>query len=91
MISAGTCVIMPFVLRDEHKLAYKPPDVSLFGKTVEMKFKVESGKIQWFKGQVMNYDGHTGKYGIYFPSDGETVYVFPDDKDMRFIRYLHVF
>ena len=61
----------------------KPPDVTLFGKPVEMKFKVASGKIQ-FWGQISNYDGLTGKYGIYFPSDGETVYVYPTDKDIRF-------
>ena len=29
---------------------HKPSDTTLFGKSVEMKFKV-SGKIQWFKGQ----------------------------------------
>ena len=62
---------------------YKPPDMTLFGKSVEMKFKV-SGKIQWFKGQITMYDGLTGKYGIYFPCDGETVYVYPNDKDLRF-------
>ena len=47
---------------------------TLFGKSVEMKFKV-SGKIQWFKGQITMYDGLTGKYEIYFPCDGETVCV----------------
>ncbi len=73
------------VCRDESKVVYKPPDMTLFGKAVEMKFKVASGKIQWFKGQIRNYDGLTGKYGIYFPFDSETVYVHPNDKDIRFI------
>ena len=63
----------------------KPPNTTLFGKAVEMKFKVASGKTQWFKGQISNYDGLTGKYRIYFPCDGETVYVYPNDKDMRFV------
>jgi len=36
-----------------------------------MKSKVASGKTQWFKGQISNYDGLTGKYRIYFPCDGE--------------------
>jgi len=40
---------------------------------------------QWFKGQISNYGGLTGKYGIYFPCDGGTVYVYPNDKDMRFV------
>ena len=63
---------------------YKPPDTTLFGKSVEMKFKV-SGKIQWFKGHITMYDGLTGKYGIYLPCDSETVYVYPNDKYLWFI------
>ena len=32
------------------------------------------------------YDGLTGKYGVSFPCDGETVYyVYPNDKDMKFV------
>ena len=32
------------------------------------------------------YDGGlTGKYGVSFPCDGETVYVYPNDKDMKFV------
>ena len=46
--------------------------MTLFGKAVEMKYKVASGKTQWFKGQISNYDG-------------ETVYVYPNNKDMRFV------
>ena len=41
---------------------FKLPDTTLFGKSVEMKFKV-SGKIQWFKGQIklcmMDWLGNT--------------------------------
>ena len=40
-------------------VVYKPPNTILFGKAVEMKLKVVSGKIQWFKGQISNYDGLT--------------------------------
>ena len=36
-----------------------------------MKSKVASGKTQWFKGQISNYDELTWKYGIYFPCDDE--------------------
>ena len=53
-----------------------------------MKFKLASGKsrkTQWFKSQITLYDGLTGKYGVYCPCDGETVYVYPKDKDMRFV------
>ena len=55
---------------------YKPPDTTLFGKSVEMKFKV-SGKIRWFKGQITVYDGLTRKCGIYFPCDSEIVMCIP--------------
>ena len=68
---------------------YKPPDITLFGKSVEMKFKVP-GKIQWFKGQITMYDGLTGKYGIYFPCDSETVYVYPNDKDLAKVYLITV-
>jgi len=44
---------------------------SLEKQYIEMKSKVASGKTQWFKGQISNYDGLTGKYEIYFPYDGE--------------------
>jgi len=33
---------------------------------------------------VIMIDGLTGKYGIYFPCDGKTVHVYPNEKDMRF-------
>ena len=68
------------------KNVYKPPDTTLFAKSVEMKFKV-SRKIQWFEGQKTMYDGLTRKYGIYFPCDGETVYPYPNNKDLRSTWY----
>ena len=40
-------------------IVYKPPNTTLFGKAVEMKFKVASGKTEWFKGQITKYDGLT--------------------------------
>ena len=61
---------------------YKPPNTTLLGKAVEMKFKVASGKTEWFKGQ--KYDGLTGN-----PEFTSLVmvklYVYPNDKDMRFV------
>ena len=52
---------------------YKPPDLSLMGKQLKMKFKVD-GKIKWFEGQILNYNG---KYGVYFPVDrGKNLYIF---------------
>jgi len=28
------------------------------------------------------------KYGVYFPSDGEVVYIYPDDEDVVFLTWL---
>ena len=38
-----------------------------------------------FTGKIVNYDGCSGKCGVYFPSDGEIVYVHPDDEDVVFL------
>ena len=38
--------------------------------------------------KIVNYDGCTGKYGVYFPSDGEVVYIYPDDEDVVFLIWL---
>ena len=49
-----------------------------------MRFKVNK-KIKWFSGEINSYDELSGKYGVYFPCDGETVFVFPDDKDISYV------
>jgi len=51
-----------------------------------MKFMVDR-KPKWFKGIINAYDGLTGKYGVYFPFDKETVYIFENDKDVRFVDW----
>ena len=38
--------------------------------------------------KIVNYDGCTGKYGVYFPSNGEVVYIYPDDEDVVFLIWL---
>ena len=38
-------------------------------------FVKDSGQQQFFTGQIMKYDGLTGKYGVYFPFDGKVVYI----------------
>ena len=59
---------------------YKAPKESMLGRKLMMKFNVNH-KPQWFKGIVNAYDGLTGKYGVYFPCDKQTVYIQVDDKD----------
>ena len=44
----------------------------------------DTGRTQLFDGQITTYDGLMGKYGVYFPCDGKTVYIYLDDKDVIF-------
>ena len=53
-------------------------DTTLFEKAVEMNSRWHQER-QCFKGRITKYDGLTGKYRVYCPCDGETVYVYPSD------------
>ena len=49
--------------------------MTFMGRMLKMKFYVkDTGIVQYFTGKIVNYDGCTGKYGVYFPSDSEVVY-----------------
>ena len=53
---------------------------------LKMHFRVEeTGKLQCFKGQILNYDPTSGQYGVFFPYDNQTIYVHPNDKDVKFL------
>ena len=57
--------------------------MSLMGRMLKMKFHVQDAGIdQYLTGKIVYYDGCSGKYGVYFPSDVEIVYMHPDDKDV---------
>ncbi|XP_065917976.1 uncharacterized protein [Dysidea avara] len=64
----------------------KAPKQSMLGRKLVMKFIVDR-KIKWFKGIINAYDGLTGKYGVYFPFDKETVYIFENDENVRFVDW----
>ena len=52
---------------------YKQPRVQYMGRQLKVHFRVEEmGKLQWFKGQILNYDPTSGQYGVFFPSDNQT-------------------
>ena len=34
----------------------------------------DTGKIQWYDGQILNYDPSSGQYGVHFPSDHQIIY-----------------
>ena len=68
---------------NSEEITYKPSDISLMGRMLKMKFHVQdTGIYQYFTSKIVNYDGRSGKYGVYFLSDGEIVYMDPDDDDV---------
>ena len=53
-----------------------------------MRFKIkETGKYEWFNGQILHFDPKTGKYGAFFPSDGQTIYINPSQEGDDIVFY----
>ena len=50
-----------------------------------MKFQDNKGGEQWYEGVVSSYSVITGKYSIYFPSDGQTEEASFDDEDLEIV------
>ncbi len=44
----------------------------IIGKRAKMKFVVEKQQEQWYEGVISSYSVITGKYTLFFPSDGLT-------------------
>ena len=72
---------------DTAACSYQPPNLQYMGGKLKMRFRLEdTGKIQWFDGQILNYDPSSGQYGVYFPSDHQIIYIHPDDKDVKYLQ-----
>ena len=56
----------------------------MIGKRVKMLFTVED-EDEWYEGIIATYNILSGKYGIYFPTDNETVETSLEDDDLEFI------
>ena len=56
------------------------------GKCARMKFQGKKGEEEWYEGVVSSYNVITGKYSIYFPSDGQTEEASFDDEDLEIIN-----
>ena len=62
------------------------PQPEMMGRKVKVKFMVEDLKREeWFLGVISTYNGLNRKYGIYFPSDQQTVEMALDDEDLKLI------
>ena len=48
----------------------------ILDKCARMKFENEKGEEEWYEGVVSLYSVITGKFSIYFPSDGQTEEAF---------------
>ena len=57
----------------------------IIGKCAKMKFQDNKGGEQWYEGVVSSYSVITGKYSIYFPSDGQTEEASFDDEDLEIV------
>ena len=52
-----------------------------------MKFYVkDKRRLAYFSGKIVSYDGMTEKYGAYFRSDGEVIFIEPNDKDVVYLN-----
>ena len=56
------------------------PQPEVMGRKVKVKFDLKR-----FLGIISTYNGLNGKYGIYFPSDQQTVEIALDDEDLKLI------
>ena len=73
---------------DKKKIQFVPnPHPEVIGKEAKMKFHIQdSDTCDWFRGIISSYDGISQKYGIYFPSDKETVFASLDDEDLQLVE-----
>ena len=73
--------------------SYKPPDMQYMGRKLKMCFRLEdTGKTQWFDGQILNYDLPQVSMVFIFHL---IIRLFTNDKDVALInlsttRYVYV-
>ena len=73
---------------DNTQTKFHQPNPNYLGRRLQMRFKIkETGNYQWFNGQILNFDPNTGKYGAFFPSDGQTVYINPSQEADDIVFY----
>lgn len=70
---------------------YAQPDPQYMGKKLKMKFDTGDSnhpQYEWYSGQILHFDPMTGKYGVFFPSDKQTVFIDPvkEAEDIKFLE-----
>jgi hypothetical protein len=66
------------------------PHPEVMGKRVRVKFMIKK-REEWFNGLISSYNGVTEEYGVYFPSDKQTVEMKLDDEDLEFLDEQYLF
>ena len=64
---------------------YSEQSPEIIGKRAKMKFVDEKQQEQWYEGVISSYSVITGKYTLFFPSDGLTEEASYEDEDMEII------
>ena len=68
--------------------SFHQPNAKYFGRKLQMRFKIkETGKYEWFNGQILHFDPKNGKYGAFFPSDGQIIYINPSQEGDDIVFY----
>jgi len=69
---------------------YKPPDIAIMGKKVQVKFTVEDNRNEWFDRIATMIRPVESMEYTYFPYDKETIYLLPNVADLRLKVIDHV-
>ena len=64
----------------------KPMDITFMNRKLKIKFYIKDKKRhEYFSGKIVSCDGVSGKYDAHFSSDGEVIFIEPDDKDVIYL------
>lgn len=68
--------------------SFHQPNSKYLGHKLQMKFKIENTeKYEMFNGQIIHFDPKSGKCGVFFPSDGQMVYINPSQEGDDIVFY----
>ena len=70
--------------KSDSSFNYAQPDPQFMGRKLKMRFDTgnqpDHPQYEWYSGQILNFDPTTGKYGVFFPIDKQTVFIDPIER-----------
>ena len=79
---------MPAASSENSSTAFKEPNTKYLGRRLQMRFIIENaGRDEWFEGQIVSFEPTNGLYGVFFPEDGQTVFIDPEKEANDIIYY----